>query len=92
MSNGRPHQIRVELNVNDLEPLLCPHCGGAIFDSGLVLLRRIGAMQSPQGKPMTLKMEVVACLSCDGLYRIEGDNLKPVFETKEPDNSAKLEV
>lgn len=79
VTRAPPGQVKVNVNLNELEPMSCPACNGVIFDTSLVRLKKLGAVQSPTGKPLTVKIEIVACVDCGALYQIVGDILQPVF-------------
>ena len=70
--------IKVNINLDDLEDVVCPVCQAKIFGTNLVRMKRVGALHSPSGRPMIIKIETVICIDCESLFQVVNDQLVPV--------------
>lgn len=88
MSNGRPiiqQQMKININLAELETKLCPHCASFIFTVGQCMLKELPIMQSPSGKPQLIRIDLVACADCGTLFQIQNDELHAVNLDLDPD-------
>ena len=69
--------IKINIDPNTLPPIVCPNCGWGIFIQAHII-KRIGALQSPNGRPQPLAVPVFLCTRCETILR--NDNLITVDE------------
>jgi len=86
MSNGRSTgygkppvgPVKININLNDLEDVVCPNCDNSIFSLSFVRMKKLGVVQSPNNKPMILKVEVAVCSKCESVFQVAEDKLIPI--------------
>ena len=71
-------QIKVSLNIDDLETIICPNCKGSVFQTDLCTFKKLPSVQSPTGKAQLIKINIITCPDCKSQFQIRDDNLFPI--------------
>jgi hypothetical protein len=59
-------QLSMNIKMEDLQPVTCKRCRGEIFQQ-MVVIRKVSAIISPDGKERFATIPVLVCLSCKEL-------------------------
>jgi len=61
--NPQQNNKEVKINPNDLEDVVCEHCGNQTFTQAF-LFKKISAVMSPNGKASMIPLQVFKCDEC----------------------------
>lgn len=59
---------RINIELNDLEDITCPHCENTMFKTGIVRLKKLPAVQSPSGREQAVTINHVQCTICADFF------------------------
>lgn len=59
----QPPQAQVNIDPRDLDDVVCEKCGNYTFEL-VILMKRVPAVLSPEGKESFLPMNIFACHAC----------------------------
>ena len=62
----------ININLETLEDAVCPICGANIFDTGIIMYKKLPAIQSPNGQPQLIGIPAIACIQCSNLFLVKG--------------------
>lgn len=54
---------QTQVNLKDTEEVVCPKCGGKVFNQGL-MLRKVSALLTGTGQPGLIPITVFECTNC----------------------------
>jgi hypothetical protein len=87
MLPGGAKQVRININLDQLESAVCPSCGANVFDTSYMTYKILPAIQSPTGKAQLIGVPVIICVGCSDLFLIKGDELIPAAKLQETKQS-----
>lgn len=81
MSNNirQQAQAKINISINNLETVSCPNCKNFVFETNLSIFKKLLSIQSPNGKAQLIKIDLIACPSCNRFFQAREDKLLPII-------------
>lgn len=76
--------VQFTANMDDLPTALCPICGCQIFNTGVALYKKLGAVQSPTGRAQLIRVVLSSCVDCGAVVMPVSDQFKLIEVTPTP--------